>query len=157
VHRDSTSDALTIAEVEYGDAEATLRAIRFEVFVDEQNVPPEIEMDERDPHCIHLLACSEGTPVGTARIDLEHDGKVGRLAVVARCRRQGIGRALMERCHEIAADRGLVSVWCNAQVSAVPFYESLGYQVEGEVFDEAGIDHLKMTRPCNVAKRWSGG
>lgn len=138
--------ALTIREVAYDETEPTLRAIRFEVFVDEQNVPPEIEMDERDPHCIHFLACLGDEAVGTARIDLEKKGKVGRLAVVARCRGQGIGRSLMERCHEIAADRGLAQVWCNAQVSAVPFYESLGYRAEGEVFDEAGINHLKMTK-----------
>jgi predicted GNAT family N-acyltransferase len=146
MQHDRSSNAITILEVEYSSAEPTLRAIRFEVFVDEQNVPPEIEMDDRDPHCIHFLACSGDEAVGTARIDIEHDGKVGRLAVVARCRGQGIGRALMERCHEIAADRGLARVWCNAQVSAVPFYQSLGYRVEGDVFDEAGIDHLKMTR-----------
>ena len=140
------TDALTIREVDYGEAEPALRAIRFEVFVDEQNVPPEIEMDDRDPNCVHLLAFAGDKAVGTARIDIEKNGKIGRLAVVARSRGRGIGRALMERCHEIAARRGLSQVWCNAQVSAVPFYERLGYRVEGEIFDEAGIDHLRMTR-----------
>ena len=139
-------DPPTITEVEYSDAEETLRVIRFAVFVDEQNVPPEVEMDERDPHCIHLLALIGEAPVATARVDIAHEGKVGRLAVLARHRRQGIGRALMLRCHEIAANHGLSDVWCNAQVVAVPFYESLGYAVESEVFDEAGIDHVRMRR-----------
>ena len=136
----------TIREARYDDEEPLLRAIRFEVFVDEQGVPPAIEMDERDPHCAHLLAFDAEIAVATARIDLVLDGKVGRLAVRADWRGQRIGRALMQRCQEIAQARGLDSVWCNAQVTAVPFYESLGYVIEGEPFVEAGIDHRRMRK-----------
>ena len=136
----------TIHEVEFGVEEASLRAIRFEVFVDEQSVPPEIEMDDRDPHCIHLLAAIDDEVVGTARIDIEQAGKVGRLAVLAKHRGRGIGRDLMERCHELAARHDLSEVWCNAQVAAVPFYLSLGYRIAGELFEEAGISHRRMTK-----------
>lgn len=136
---------LTIVEVDYATVEPTLRAIRFEVFVDEQNVPPEIEMDDRDPFCTHWLAFDGDEPIATARIDLEKKGKVGRLAVRAGWRRRGVGRALMQRCHQAALAHGLESVWCNAQVDAVPFYQSLGYVATGQVFAEAGIDHLRMT------------
>jgi predicted GNAT family N-acyltransferase len=135
-----------IRQTDYLERSAEIRAIRFAVFVDEQNVPPDIEMDDRDARCIHLLAFIDERPIGTARIDLEHAGKIGRLAVLANYRRQGIGRALMERCHDIAQESGLAKVWCNAQVAAVPFYESIGYTVEGEEFAEAGISHLKMTK-----------
>ena len=141
---------LTIREADYGADESSIRAIRFEVFVDEQSVPREMEMDERDPHCIHLLAFDGGKAVGTARIDLEQSGKVGRLAVLSKWRRRGIGSALMERCHEIAVSHGLESAWCNAQAGAIPFYESLGYIVAGELFQEAGIDHLRMTKSLRV-------
>jgi predicted GNAT family N-acyltransferase len=141
------SEDLTIQEASYVTHEPAIRKIRFAVFVDEQHVPPEIEMDARDPHCIHLLAHAGETVVATARIDIEKNGKVGRLAVLAGYRRQGIGRALMERCHDIAKQHGLPGVWCNAQVYAVPFYESLGYRAEGDVFDEAGIEHIRMRRP----------
>jgi len=109
-------------------------------------VPPEIEIDDRDPHCVHLLAFVDEKAVGTARIDIEQAGKVGRLAVLTGYRQQGIGRALMERCHEIAGRHCLTEVWCNAQVTAVPFYTSLGYRIAGELFEEAGIDHRKMTK-----------
>jgi predicted GNAT family N-acyltransferase len=136
---------VTIREADYATEEPQLRAVRFEVFVDEQGVPPAIEMDDRDPHCIHFLALTDEGPVATARIDLEKSGKVGRLAVRADWRGRGIGRALMERCHEIALRHGLAEVWCHAQVTAVPFYERLGYRVTGEPFEEAGIDHRQMT------------
>ena len=129
----------------YEACEVSIRAIRFAVFVDEQDVPPEIEMDDRDPHCIHLLAFRDEEPVATARIDIEQAGKIGRLSVLSKCRRQGIGRALMERCHDIAGRQGLREVWCHAQVAAVPFYLSLGYRIEGELFEEAGIDHRRMS------------
>jgi predicted GNAT family N-acyltransferase len=140
------SSSCLIRIADYAADESTLRTIRFAVFVDEQGVPPDIEMDERDACCVHLLAFLDGEPVATARIDLEQAGKIGRLAVRAHCRRQGIGRALMARCHEIARANGLDSVWCNAQVAAVAFYESLGYRGAGALFDEAGIEHRRMTK-----------
>ena len=62
---------------------AAIRAIRFAVFVDEQNVPEEHEMDDSDPHCIHLLALDNDLPVGTGRVDVERGGKIGRVAVIA--------------------------------------------------------------------------
>jgi predicted GNAT family N-acyltransferase len=63
--------------------------------------------------------------------------------------------ALMHRCHAIADSHGLVSVWCNAQSATVPFYQSLGYRVVGEVFEEAGIDHLRMTKTLQSSSRTS--
>jgi predicted GNAT family N-acyltransferase len=135
-----------IREANYDSDERAIRSIRFAVFVDEQNVPPEIEMDDRDPHCIHLLAFVGEKAVGTARIDIEHGGKIGRLAVLKSWRKRGIGRSLMERCHEIAGQHGLTEVWCNAQVVAVPFYASLGYHGVGDRFEEAGIEHQRMTK-----------
>lgn len=138
---------MQIRRADFARDEEAIRALRFTVFVDEQHVPAEIEMDDRDPHCIHLLAYEGPDPVGTARIDVEHDGKIGRLAVLATARRRGIGKALMEELHAIARAHGLARVWCHAQVAATPFYAKLGYRPSGPRFDEAGIEHVRMQRP----------
>ncbi len=135
---------LTVRIADFSADHAEIRGIRFAVFVDEQRVPENIEIDDRDPHSIHLLACDDGEPVGTGRIDLAMSGKVGRVAVVASRRGQGVGTALMEYAHGIARDNALDKVWCNAQVMVVPFYESLGYRVTGEPFYEADIEHVRM-------------
>ena len=136
---------LTVRIADFAADRAEICSLRFTVFVDEQRVPESIELDDRDPHCIHLLAHNDGEPVGTGRIDLAMSGKVGRLAVVASRRGQGVGTALMECAHGIARDHALDTVWCNAQVAAVPFYENLGYRItSGEPFDEAGIPHVRM-------------
>lgn len=138
--------AVSVREADYVAEYTTIRAIRFAVFVDEQHVPASIEMDERDPECIHVLAFVDGEAVGTGRLDVAKHGKIGRVAVLARARGYGVGSALMARLHEIARRYGLTDVWCNAQVAAAPFYEKLGYRRVGAVFDEAGIDHIRMIK-----------
>lgn len=116
------------------------------MFVDEQRVPAEIELDERDPVSIHVVASRDGEPIGTGRIDLGAGGKIGRVAVLGPYRGSGAGAALMATLHSVARTAGLRSVWCNAQVSALGFYERLGYRVAGEPFLEAGIEHRRMER-----------
>jgi predicted GNAT family N-acyltransferase len=123
---------------------ASIRFVRTTVFIDEQRVPLELEFDDRDGACHHVLALDNGAPIGTARLDLAYGGKVGRLAVLADRRRDGIGRALMERLHAIARAHGAAKLWCHAQLTAVPFYERLGYTSVGPTFEEAGIDHVRM-------------
>jgi predicted GNAT family N-acyltransferase len=139
-------DMVYVREADYESDRAVLISIRFLVFVDEQHVPPSMETDDRDPFCIHLLAFENDEAVGTGRIDLGKGGKIGRVAVLASKRRQGIGAALMVRLHEVAKHSGLSKVWCNAQVAVVPFYKGLGYRVVGETFYEAGIEHVRMER-----------
>jgi predicted GNAT family N-acyltransferase len=138
--------AVEVRRADFEVDHAVIREIRFKVFVDEQAVPPSLEMDDRDAHCEHFLAFEDGRAVGTARIDIVRGGKLGRLAVLAGARRSGVGRALMQACHEAALAHGLDEVWCNAQIGAVRFYERLGYGVTGDPFDEAGIVHLRMYR-----------
>ncbi len=124
---------------------AAIRGIRFAVFVDEQRVPPELEMDDRDAVCVHLLAYDGATAVATGRIDIGYDGKIGRVAVLPSHRRAGTGTQLMAEIHSLARHHGLAAVWCNAQLVAAPFYERLGYRIASEPFDEAGIAHVRMT------------
>ena len=122
----------------------SLRRVRETVFIDEQRVPRELEFDDRDALCVHVLAFDGDLPVGTGRLDLDYGGKVGRVAVVATHRLFGIGTAVMEALHGAARERNQSRLWCNAQLTAVPFYERLGYVSSGPVFVEAGIDHLRM-------------
>jgi predicted GNAT family N-acyltransferase len=137
--------SLVVRAADFAADYAAIRSVRFAVFVDEQRVPADLELDDRDPLCRHLLAYLDATPVATGRIDL-HDGKIGRVAVLAAYRRTGAGRAIMEGLHARARAAGLDRVWCHAQISATPFYERLGYLAVGERFDEAGIEHVKMQR-----------
>ncbi len=124
-----------------------IESIRITVFVHEQKVPIEVEMDDRDQRCIHALARVGSTPVATGRIDLQDGGRIGRIAVLADYRRRGIGKAVMETLEQIARDHGLTQVWLHAQRSALPFYERLGYQAQGKEFYEAGISHRTMIKP----------
>jgi predicted GNAT family N-acyltransferase len=123
---------------------ASIRQVREIVFIDEQRVPRELEFDERDPLCRHVLVFDGDVPVGTGRLDLDYGGKVGRVAVVATHRRSGVGTLLMEHMHTIARAEKHARLWCHAQLTAVPFYERLGYLRSGPVFVEAGIDHVRM-------------
>jgi predicted GNAT family N-acyltransferase len=137
-------EPLLVRDADFTKDFASIHEIRETVFIDEQRVPRELEFDERDPLCLHVLAFDEGTPVGTGRLDLDYGGKVGRVAVVATHRRSGVGTALMEHLHALAREAKQPRLWCNAQLTAVPFYERLGYVRSGDVFVEAGIDHVRM-------------
>jgi len=121
--------------------------VRYEVFVDEQGVPRELEVDEFDPVATHLVAICYDQVVGTLRM-LDHDGaaKIGRVAVRAAARHTGIGARLMDRAAAIAAERGFTEITLHAQVAMAGFYRRLGYVAEGEPFDEAGIPHIAMRK-----------
>jgi predicted GNAT family N-acyltransferase len=131
------------------DAAARERAfdVRRCVFQDEQGVPADEEFDTDDDRAIHLIAEGDGSVVGTARIVFHPDyAKVGRMAVLKHWRRGGVGRALLERCVDIVAARGVTLIRLHAQVQALPFYEALGFHVVSEEFEEAGIPHRRMER-----------
>jgi predicted GNAT family N-acyltransferase len=137
-----------IIEVDAGSPRwAEVFALRCEVFVIEQGVPRELELDEYDAAATHLAAIRDGAVVGTLRF-LEHDGeaKIGRVAVRAALRSAGIGRRLMERGAAIAAERGFAEIVLHAQVNVAGFYRQLGYVEEGDVFEEAGIPHITMRK-----------
>ena len=124
---------------------ATLCAIRLKVFVDEQNVPLELEWDGEDERCAHALACApDGTPVGTGR--LLPDGRIGRLAVYKEWRGQGAGSALLEYFLELARAKGFTAVKLHAQTRATAFYARHGFEAHGDEFMDAGIPHVEMTR-----------
>ena len=130
------------------DAEAALRAVRTQVFIQEQQVPEALEWDDADALAIHGLASdAEARAIGTARLIL-HDGvaHIGRMAVLPQWRGCGVGRSLLQLMLETAQARGGLSVFLNAQTSAVGFYTQAGFVVEGAEFLDAGIPHRRMTR-----------
>ncbi|WP_123533902.1 GNAT family N-acetyltransferase [Halosimplex salinum] len=129
------------------DREAAL-SVRREVFIEEQGVPEDIEMDGRDDEAVHLVATAGGEPVGAARLR-EVDpgvGKVERVAVVDERRGEGIGRDLMDTLEATAADRGIDRLIMHAQTHVEAFYRRLGYETTSDVFEEAGIDHVEMEK-----------
>ncbi|MCK9487301.1 MAG: GNAT family N-acetyltransferase [Dehalococcoidia bacterium] len=139
-------------------------SVRFRVFVEEQHVPLEEEVDGYDanpganPAVLHVLARLDGEPVATARLLLDqhdhglheaHSGypHIGRVAVLAEHRQNGVGRRVMEALHAEARARGIAGITLSAQLHAVPFYERLGYTARGEVYLDAGIEHRDMDLP----------
>jgi ElaA protein len=121
-------------------------AIRMRVFVKEQGVPAEIELDEDDRRAIHLLALAAGKVVGTARVVLRHGGaKIGRMAVLKSYRGIGVGSKLLKRAIKTAKKRRARTIYLHAQASAVGFYETAGFRASGPLFKEAGIPHRKLT------------
>ena len=118
--------------------------IRFTVFVEEQGVPREIELDEHDAQCVHAVVFDGEHAVGTGR--LLPDGRIGRMAVLKEFRSRGVGALLLKALVQRAKERGDTEVVLSAQVKAVPFYRAHGFIAEGDIYMEAGIPHQDMRR-----------
>ena len=131
------------------DREVCLR-LRWTVFVEEQGVPPSMEVDEHDrSDAVHALALWNGVPAGTGRVVLEDPAtaKIGRMAVVDDVRGRGVGRALLAFLEEQARAQGAKKLVLWAQVKARPFYEKAGYTtVSQKPFEDAGIAHVAMEK-----------
>lgn len=128
--------------------------IRIEVFVNEQHVPEDMEIDEYDVlnnKCTHLLAFINGEPVGTLRI-IEigsRSYKIGRVAVRKTARAHKVGFNMMKYAENWVINHKGNKITLEAQIQAKAFYQKLGYHEEGLIFDDAGIDHIKMTKILN--------
>jgi predicted GNAT family N-acyltransferase len=133
----------TIRTVRWKDTENEIRRIRETVFIQEQNVPEDLEWDGLDPECVHVLAYNENAAaIGTGRITEE--GHIGRMAVLKEWRGRGVGDLLLHVLLEIARKKGLPRVTLWAQTHAIPFYERHGLHAVGGVFLDAGIPHREM-------------
>ena len=123
-------------------------AIRRTVFIEEQRVPEEIEMDAGDAHAFHALALLDGEAVGCGRMvgHGEKEIKIGRMAVLRHLRGRGIGRDILRFLIEQARARGDRKAILHAQVTAEGFYLKEGFTPVGDIFDEAGIAHRQMER-----------
>lgn len=121
--------------------------IRTEVFVQEQGIAREVELDEADATAVHALAVNRlGQPLATGRLVTGEPGvgKIGRMALSRVMRGSQIGAAVLQALLSAARNRGDHEVCLHAQRSAVGFYRRMGFEARGEPFIEAGIEHLKM-------------
>lgn len=143
--------AVTMAAIEVvddGDSLDDALDVRRAVFVEEQGVPADREIDEYEDVAVHLIARHDGAAVGTARLRALDDGtgKVERVAVRQSHRGDGWGRRLMHRVEHLARERGFDSLALHGQTAVEGFYESLGYRTTSDVFEEAGIPHVEMEK-----------
>lgn len=136
---------LKIEPVSWQDCADILTEIRHRVFVDEQHVPLELEIDEHDPGAQHWLASLGETPVGTVR--LLSDGHIGRMAVLADFRGKHIGRDMLDTVVASAKAQQLPRLRLAAQQHAIDFYRKAGFKIYGEPFMDAGIPHVGMELP----------
>jgi predicted GNAT family N-acyltransferase len=119
--------------------------LRDQVFVVEQKVPRDMEQDEFDAHAVHVIARNGEVVIGTGRLVIEGTkGHIGRIAVDQNTRGTGVGRNVMLELEKKAKELGLTELYLHAQTYAKRFYELLGYTPRGDVFDEAGIEHIEM-------------
>lgn len=128
--------------------------IRTNVFIGEQNVPPGEEIDMLDRIVPILVAYEGDNALGTARVIEMPEGyaKIGRVAVAKEVRKSGVGRALMEAAISFIKNETKAEyIKLDAQISARKFYESLGFIAYGEIFLDAGIDHIAMKYPIKKA------
>jgi len=139
----NTSNLIQVSLIQSENDRRASRQIREDVFIDEQQVPPEIEYDEYEERSTHILATLNGLPVGTARWRKTEQGqKLERFAVLKSARGQGVGAALvqyiLEQLNETEA------IYLNSQLSAMAFYAHFGFEETGGIFYEASIPHRKM-------------
>ena len=135
---------LRIELLQWEQARGHAAPIRFAVFVEEQGVPLDIELDEMDEKSLHALAFHNDQPVGTGR--LLPDGHIGRMAVLRDWRGRGVGGRILAALMDEARRRGHRAVVLSAQVQATAFYRSHGFAEEGAEYLDAGIPHRDMRR-----------
>jgi predicted GNAT family N-acyltransferase len=122
-------------------------SLRHEVFVLEQKVPIDEEVDEHDEGALHLVAVEDGRVVATCRIVADGDtAKLGRVAVAASARRRGLASRLIAESETHARALGARRIALAAQTGALSLYERAGYTPYGERFMDAGIEHLMMEK-----------
>jgi predicted GNAT family N-acyltransferase len=143
---------MEIRRVEADEGIADAMSVRRAVFIDEQGVPEDRELDGEDDEAAHFVAYDDGEPIGAARLR-PHPGtrpeataKVERVAVLADRRGEGIGEALMTALEDAAVADGYEAIVLHAQRPVVSFYRALGYETRGEEFEDAGIVHREMEK-----------
>jgi predicted GNAT family N-acyltransferase len=141
---DDVADGLVLRLGDWERLGADARPLREAVFIEEQGVPADLERDALDVDALHCVAYRGGRAVATGR--LLPQAKIGRMAVRADARGQGIGRRVLDALVARAQARGDAAVELSAQRTAVDFYRRRGFETIGEPYQEAGIEHLRMRR-----------
>ncbi len=141
-------DGILIKLVETEAEMEAAMAVRFRVFVAEQAVPAEEELDDADATASHAVAICQGQVVGTGRLIQQDDGdaQIGRMAVDQTWRRKGIGDQILRFLEEEARAQGLRRCVLHAQEYVKGFYAARGYQEQGDTFLEVNIPHIEMRK-----------
>ncbi|WP_135611939.1 GNAT family N-acetyltransferase [Methanococcoides sp. AM1] len=122
-------------------------SVRKAVFIDEQSIPEEIEIDEVDGYATHLVLFLKGKPVATGRLyGKDKRSYIGRICVLDTHRGTGVGRVLMDFLLQKAAEYGNNDIYLSSQMYARGFYQSFGFEEFGETFDDGGIEHVWMLK-----------
>lgn len=148
-----TPHPVTIAQIKNEAELFQSLAIREVVFIEEQHVPEAIERDEEDAKAYHVLAFQAGHAIGTGRLVMLSSppegqsgtwAQISRMAVLKSHRKAHVGSLLLQTLEDEARRRGVTGIRVHSQLYALEFYKRRGYTSVGEVFVEAGIDHLRM-------------
>jgi predicted GNAT family N-acyltransferase len=134
--------------VESGKELAEAFKVRKEVFVEEQGISEDIELDSNDSEALHIVVKDGERVIGTARVLFPAQGvaKIERMAILRPFRRKGIGSRIISFLNTELKNRQIRKVVLHAQYSSVAFYKSCGFAESGMPFNEAGIRHLRMER-----------
>ena len=120
--------------------------IRTEVFIKEQGVSNDEEFDDKDPVSYYILIKEKNKPIGCGRVYFQNNiAHLGRIAVIKEQRKNGVGRIVVENLIEIAKGKLPEAITLGAQLQAAPFYEKLGFKSYGDVYTDAGIEHINMS------------
>jgi len=122
--------------------------VRLQVFVEEQGISEELELDDIDQEALHMVVKDGERVIGTARVLFltANQAKIERMAILKPFRRRGIGRGIMSFLNEELRNKQVEQVVLHAQYAVVAFYKSCGFEESGLPFQEAGIKHIKMER-----------
>ncbi|GAB4073974.1 GNAT family N-acetyltransferase [Barrientosiimonas marina] len=138
---------MNVKVVETAEEKQQAFAVRTTVFVDEQQVPADEEIDAYDEEAIHLLGYDAGSPVAVGRVRFADSlGKLERICVLKQQRGQSLGTQMIQAMETIIKNAGYTEAQLNAQTHAIHFYKRLGYHAISEEFMEAGIPHVAMSK-----------
>ena len=138
------NNGISIQQANWVTDQHQLTAVRTVVFIQEQKVAAELEMDGNDLHCQHVKAVNEkGEIIGTARLLPNH--YIGRMCVLKSHRNMGIGGKMLCYFIDYARTNNFQSLMLNSQLTARSFYQKYGFVADSDVFIEADIEHIHMT------------
>jgi predicted GNAT family N-acyltransferase len=138
---------ISIQITHWDEAKSQVMPIRHEIFIKEQKVPEELEWDDFDQDALHAIVKKDDEVIGTARLIIDNTiARIGRMAIKKELRGQGIGQEMLEALVTKSLELDVSLIKLHAQVHAVSFYAKLGFEAHGEIFSEAGIDHVNMQK-----------
>jgi predicted GNAT family N-acyltransferase/mRNA-degrading endonuclease toxin of MazEF toxin-antitoxin module len=150
-------DEIIIKKAETEKELKDAQEVRRKIFIEEQGISPELDLDGEDVKSDHLMVYIDDKPVATLRIRyINNKAKIERMAVLLELRGRGIGRQIMEFAFSYLVEEKMIrEMVLNAQIQVKSFYEKLGFKQKGNIFEEVGIKHIEMYRYLKDFDRWN--